>query len=112
MPVQHTDFVAVCWPCHPALTPKPTHGGPMSDLRWIPAEQHVPHLLADVMHMGTVHYNGHEIEQYKHCDTRRYLNLDHSGQAWQITAQSAGNAVIGERIDFAAALAEMGGDHQ
>ena len=84
----------------------------MSDLRWSPAEQHVPHLLADVMHMGTVHYNGHEIEQYKHVGTRRYLNLDHSGQAWQIAAHPDTGDMAARRIDFAAALAEMGGDHQ
>lgn len=79
----------------------------MSDLRWSPAEQQVPHLLADVMHMGTVIHEGRRIEQYKHCDTRRYLNLDHHGQAWQIAVHPESGDVTAHRIDFADAIARV-----
>lgn len=81
----------------------------MTDPRWTPAEQHVPHLLADIMHMGTVRYSGREIEQYKHIDTRRYLNLDHTGQAWEVAVDGETGAVGARRIDAAAALAHLEG---
>jgi hypothetical protein len=57
---------------------------------WQPAEQHVPHLLDDLMWMGSITHNDVVIEKYKHCDTRRYLNLDATGQAWQIRVTEDG----------------------
>lgn len=57
----------------------------MAERSWGPAEQVVPELLDVLMLMGTVEYSGEVIQQYKHMDTRRYLNLDSSGQPWQIT---------------------------
>ena len=76
----------------------------MSDSRWNPAEQQVPHLLGDLMHMGTVTYSGHRIEQYKHRDTRRYLNLDAAGQAWQIAVHPDTGETAARRVEFAEAL--------
>lgn len=81
----------------------------MTDPRWTPAEQHVPNLLVDLMHMGTVRYSGREIEQYKHIDTRRYLNLDHTGQAWEVAVDGETGAVGARRIDTDAALAHLEG---
>lgn len=52
---------------------------------WLPAEQYCPELVARLMHMGDVTYSGIVIQQYKHRDPpRRYINLDETGQAWQI----------------------------
>lgn len=56
----------------------------MAERSWVPVEQVVPALLDVLMLMGTVEDSGQVIQQYKHVDTRRYLNLDSSGQAWQI----------------------------
>lgn len=82
----------------------------MSNPNWPPAEQHVPHLLGDLMHMGTEHVDGHEIEQYKHIDTRRYLNLDQAGQAWQIAVHPDTGEVNGRRIPLATAVEQIGGE--
>jgi hypothetical protein len=52
---------------------------------WAPAEQYVPHLVDDLMYMGNApSYGGHVIRQYKHYFTRNYINLDDSGQAWDL----------------------------
>lgn len=81
----------------------------MSVPNWIPAEKYVPHLLGDLMHMGTVVHHGREIEQYKHIDTRRYLNLDESGQAWEIAVDRDTGEVNARRLDAADALAHLEG---
>lgn len=81
----------------------------MSAPNWVPAKTHVPHLLPDLMHMGTVCHHGAEIEQYKHCDTRRYLNLDESGQAWEIAVDRDTGELNARRLDAAAALAHLEG---
>ncbi len=81
----------------------------MTDPRWAPAEQHVPHLLGDLMHMGTVRYSGRQIEQYKHIDTRNYLNLDHTGQAWEVAVDGATGAVGARRLAGADALTPLEG---
>ena len=81
----------------------------MSVPNWIPAEQQVPHLLPDLMHMGTVRHGDHNIEQYKHIDTRRYLNLDGVGQAWEIAVDRDTGEVNARRIDAADALARLEG---
>ncbi|KAA2245890.1 hypothetical protein F0L68_41125 [Solihabitans fulvus] len=72
----------------------------MADQRWSPAEQQVPDLLDDLMHMGSVEYSGTVIQQYKHAGTRRYLNLDGSGQAWQITVHPDTGGIGARRIDL------------
>ena len=49
------------------------------------AERHAPELLDELMYMGSLTLgNGRMVYQYKHEDTRRYLNLDLTGQAWWI----------------------------
>ena len=74
----------------------------MPERSWGPAERLVPELLDVLMLMGTVEYSGQVIQQYKHADTRRYLNLDESGQAWEIGV--SGSREIGaRRIDLAEA---------
>ena len=80
-----------------------------ADLRWAPAEQHVSHLLGDLMHMGTVRHSGREIEQYKHIDTRKYLNLDHTGQAWEVAVDGDTGAVSARRLAGGDALAHLEG---
>ena len=51
---------------------------------WGPAEKHVPHLLPELMYMGRIADAEKTIHQYKHHFTRRYINLDDTGQAWRI----------------------------
>lgn len=41
------------------------------------------HLRGEFMWMSRVRPEGQGIETYKHRDTRRYLHLDHAGQAWE-----------------------------
>ncbi|MEU7631750.1 hypothetical protein AB0C34_17430 [Nocardia sp. NPDC049220] len=48
------------------------------------AARYAPELLDDLMYMSSIDINGRTVYQYKHCDTRRYLNLDMTGQAWRI----------------------------
>ncbi|GAA4661716.1 hypothetical protein [Amycolatopsis dongchuanensis] len=67
----------------------------MSERSWEPAERLVPELLHELMHMGTVEYGGQVIQQYKHVDTRRYINLDGTGQAWEVAV--AGPGEVGAR---------------
>lgn len=55
---------------------------------WAPAEQHVPHLLPELMYMGRTVDGDTVIHQYKHHFTRRYINLDKSGQAWEVSYRS------------------------
>jgi hypothetical protein len=72
----------------------------VTDQRWAPAEQQVPELLENLMHMGSVEYSGNVIQQYKHVDTRRYINLDGSGQAWQIAVHPDTGELAARRIDL------------
>lgn len=51
---------------------------------WAPAEKAIPDLLRDIMYMTTITHEGLIIHQYKHIDTRRYINLDGEGQPWQV----------------------------
>lgn len=55
--------------------------GPLEAL--LPAEQ-----VGDWMWMGRVEHDGHSIEQYKHHETRRYINLSKDGQAWRVEYRS------------------------
>jgi hypothetical protein len=75
---------------------------------WAPAEAHIPDLLPELMWMGTLVYSGTPIEQYKHIDYRSYINLDPSGQAWQVRVSEAGE-VGARRIDLATARLAVGG---
>lgn len=53
--------------------------------RWRPLESKIPaDRWGEWMHMGSVEHDGRRIEQYKHHDTRGYLNLDADGNAWQV----------------------------
>lgn len=79
----------------------------MSQPNWNPAIAAVPQLLDDLMWMGSVVYSGTTIEQYKHSATRRYINLDGSGQAWQVQYTVDGD-VGARRIPMADALAHVG----
>lgn len=74
----------------------------MPERSWGPAEQVAPELLDVLMLMGTVEYGGRVIQQYKHVDTRRYINLDESGQAWEIAVSKAGETGA-RRIELAEA---------
>lgn len=74
---------------------------------WAPAEQYMPDLLDDVMYMDTVLHAGRRIEQYKHIDTRRYVNLDRTGWAWDISVDAETGEVTVEQIDTAAAIAHL-----
>ena len=57
------------------------HGLP----QWAPLEKVVPaEQRNNWMWMGFVDYGNRRIEQYKHCDSRGYLNLDAGGQPWQV----------------------------
>lgn len=69
---------------------------------WTPLENALPEDrdLGEWMWMHAVDVDGVRVEQYKHKHTRRYLNLDSTGQAWRLPV--GGSA---ERIPFAAALA-------
>ncbi len=66
---------------------------------WLPAELACPELVADLMHMGSVTYHGTVIEQYKHRDPpRRYINLDYSGQPWEIVTDPRTGEIGARRI--------------
>lgn len=78
----------------------------MAERSWGPAEQTVPDLLPELMLMGTVEVGGTVIQQYKHRDTRRYLNLDSAGQAWEVAVEDSGT-VRTIRIGLDAALAHV-----
>lgn len=77
----------------------------MSEQSWAPAEQQVPDLLEDLMHMGVCPQNGRVIQLYKHRDTRRYINLDSTGQAWQLNVDPLTGDVGARRIELADAKA-------
>lgn len=70
---------------------------------WIAAERHAPELLDVLMYMNAIEIDGRVIHQYKHADTRRYLNIDTAGQAWQITSHGA------ELVNLASAKAYVRG---
>ncbi|MEV6341218.1 hypothetical protein AB0M12_41670 [Nocardia vinacea] len=53
---------------------------------WTPAEQAIPDLLDDIMYMSSITVDGVTIHGYKHIDTRAYITLDATGQAWEIRA--------------------------
>ena len=52
---------------------------------WQPIEQILaPNLIGQFMFMGTIQINGPEpVHQYKHRDTRHYLNLNKRGEAFR-----------------------------
>jgi hypothetical protein len=76
-----------------------------NDPVWGPAEQHIPHLLPDLMYMDSFDHEGVTIRQYKHIDTRRYVNLDDTGQAWEVDFIDCDSGeVSAHRITLAQAL--------
>lgn len=83
------------------------------DPRWEPAERHLPEwLLYELMWMGSVSAAGRSVQQYKHDMTRRYLNLDLAGQAWDVSVAPGTGEVSAEQIDTAAAIAHLTGGGQ
>jgi hypothetical protein len=60
---------------------------------WAPLARHAPELLDEMMFMSNVELDGRQVRQYKHCDTRRYLNLDATGQAWWIAVSEHGRTM-------------------
>lgn len=65
----------------------------MNDLTpdWAPLVTFIPAAdLSAWMWMGRVEHTGITIEQYKHRHTRRYLNLDANGNAWEANWPSDG----------------------
>ena len=97
---------------------------------WGPAERTVPHLLDEVMAMTTIVWNdqnGHEVTdpdrwhilaagaappawvticQYKHAGSRRYINIDNTGQTWRIRVTANGRLRV-ERVEINVALREL-----
>src|SRR5690349_12392361 len=53
---------------------------------WAPLEAVITPVenCADWMWVGRLTHDGRTIEQYKHRDTRRYLNLDADGNAYRV----------------------------
>jgi hypothetical protein len=52
---------------------------------WAPLESVIPlDDCADWMWMSRLEHGGRPIEQYKHRDTRQYLNLDAEGNAYRV----------------------------
>jgi hypothetical protein len=76
---------------------------------WSPAERIVPELLNDLMWMGTQTVNGNPVEQYKHADTRRYINIDPLGRCWRIEVSLDGE-VDATHIDLAEARQAVRGE--
>lgn len=57
----------------------------MTNPYWTPLEAVLPlEDCAAFMYMGRVDQAGVTIHQYKHSDTRRYLNLSEDGTAWRV----------------------------
>lgn len=79
---------------------------PPSAPNWAPLELAALDQCPYFMHMcrltGT---DGRTVEQYKHIDTRRYLNLDDSGRAYRVTVTGGPDGMTVEPIEFADALA-------
>lgn len=79
----------------------------MSKPNWTPAERRIPELLCDLMYMTSITYSGQVIHQYKHVMTRRYINLDNSGQAWNVAVDPKTGAISARRIRLSAARAHL-----
>lgn len=69
---------------------------PNQSPNWTPLERlakAIQHLdPADFMWMGSAELRGQTVQQYKHCDTRRYLNLDDGGHAYDGNGRRHGDA--------------------
>ncbi|WP_159850946.1 hypothetical protein [Nocardia sp. CY41] len=85
-----------------AQTPTPT---PAAGI-WAAAEAHAPELLGVLAHVGTVTLDDREVHRYEHVRTRRYLNLDRTGQAWWIATGSDGQT-FAHPMDLAQATARV-----
>lgn len=49
------------------------------------------------------------VHQYKHRDTRKYINLDLPGQAWNVSVDAATGKVTAKRIATTTAIAHLKG---
>lgn len=67
--------------------------------------------VADFMVMGKLHRRGRpDLILYKHCDTRRYLNLDAGGHAYRYLPPPTGSESLGQyrqHRDLTAAIDEL-----
>lgn len=80
----------------------------MPERSWHPAEQVLPEeLLNRLVHMGTVEHDSLVIQQYKHLDTRRHINLDTSGQPWDLAVDLETGAIGARRISLDEAKAHL-----
>lgn len=65
--------------------------------------------MGDWMWMSRLTVDGKVIEQYKHSDTRRYVNLDHAGQAFSVQYDGRGDAPTVHKVAFADAYRTAAG---
>jgi len=80
----------------------------MASPDWRPLEAAVSaDQMGDWMWMGEVKYDGHTIQQYKHRDTRDYVNLDRDGNAWALWYNGSGDTPSSaEKMSAADAIAK------
>ncbi|WP_367139537.1 hypothetical protein [Saccharothrix sp. HUAS TT1] len=91
----------------PTAEPTP----PRREPNWGPIERLAPtDLLPDLMWMGTLVHGDRRIEQYKHRDSRRYVNVDQDGGTWSVTVPADAPAdapPLVEPVDADRALARL-----
>ena len=73
---------------------------------WAPAIAHAPELLSRLEYVGSVAYSREVIRLYRCVETRRFLSLDPTGQAWRVTV-GPGGGIGAQRITLAAAKAAV-----
>lgn len=78
----------------------------MASPNWGPLEAAVPpDQMGEWMWMGMVKHDGRTIEQYKHRDSRRYVNIDQDGKAWRLRFTGS-DTPSAEQVPLAEAIAE------
>ncbi|GAB4589992.1 hypothetical protein [Nocardia sp. IFM 10818] len=99
----HGETAALSAEVREAVTAAVDH---LNTSMWGAAQRHAPELLEDLMYMGTVGIDGRPVHQYKHRDTRRYLNLEPDGQAWRIAVNADGQT-LAQPLDLSEAKASL-----